>query len=55
MQSEGILFFSKYRREATDLCAEGSSDMLRTIRDQVFHARHDLVKKDLPVDQTTES
>jgi hypothetical protein len=53
-QSLYILLLSENRSESTDLCSKRSSDMLRTIRDEIFNARHNIVEKNRTVDKRTE-
>ena len=45
-QSLYILLLSENRSESADLCSKRSSDVLRTIRDEVLNTRHNIVEKD---------
>lgn len=47
--------FAKDRRQTTDLCAEGGSDMLGTVRNKIFDASHDIVQECVPVDEGAET
>jgi len=49
------LILAKYRRQTADLGTERSSNMLGSIRYEIFYARHDLVEQCLPVKQSTKA
>lgn len=53
--SSNSLILSKDRGKTTDLSTEGSPNVLRLIRDQIFHASHNLIKQGITIDQVAEA
>lgn len=49
------LLLAKYRSQAADLSAEGSSDVLRTIRDKILNRCHYVVEQCFSGQQTAEA
>ena len=50
-----ILLFAKDWSEPADLSTESSSDMLRCVRDKIFHRCHNVIKERGSVNKLTEA